>query len=424
MDESFVGLAGNRRLAVASTGMDLRMARVSMNVLEDPRIREFATTIPVYGQLPFVPVRAAGCDIVTADGRRILDLYGGHAVAALGYGHPRLVDAIQRQSKDLIFQSNAVALGIRADAAEQLVSVAPGELSRAFFVNSGAEANENALRMALVATGRKKILALTQGFHGRTAGAGAVTWNSDQWYGFPALPFDVDFIPRDDCAEAEAMIGNDIAAVIFEPVQGIAGAYDLSPEFVASLRAATTKHGALLIADEVQSGIGRSGQFFAVETYEIAPDIITSAKALGGGVPCGAVLCKDELARLFGPGDLGTTFGGGPLAAAAIVAVIESIKSEHLLANVREREGQIRDKCIIGPVKKIQGVGLLLGLVCDRPAVDVRNFLLDHDILTGTSSDPNIVRILAPLVIEEQHVSRLAKTLALMPPTRSQGWTG
>ena len=382
----------------------------------DPRSRESASTVPVYGQLPFVPVRAAGCDLVTADGRRILDLYGGHAVAALGYGHPRLVEAIQQQSKDLLFQSNAVALDIRAEAAEQLLAIAPASLRRAFFVNSGAEANENALRMALVTTGRKKILAITQGFHGRTAGAGAVTWNSDHWYGFPARPFDVDFIPRDDCGAAEDMIGDDIAAVIFEPVQGIAGAYDLSPDFVETLRGATAKHRVLLIADEVQSGVGRSGQFFAVQTFGVEPDILTSAKALGGGIPCGAVLCSDDIASRFGPGDLGTTFGGGPLAAAAVVAVIESIKAENLLRNVREREAQIREQCVVGPVRKIQGIGLLLGLVCDRPAIEVRDFLLDHDILTGTSSDPDVIRILAPLVIEERHVTRLAETLALMAP--------
>ncbi len=385
--------------------------------MTDARSRETAATIPVYDQLPFVPVRAAGCDIVTANGRRILDLYGGHAVAALGYGHPRLVEAIQRQSKDLLFQSNAVALDIRAEAAEQLISIAPNNLQRAFFVNSGAEANENALRMALVRTGRKKILAITQGFHGRTAAAGAVTWNSDRWYGFPKLPFDVDFIPRDDCDAAKKMIGDDIAAVIFEPVQGVAGAHDLSTDFVETLRAATAKHGTLLIADEVQSGIGRSGQFFAVQIYGIEPDILTCAKALGGGIPCGAVLCSDDIASRFGPGDLGTTFGGGPIAAAAIVAVIESIRAEGLLQNVRQRELQIREQCVVGPVRKIQGVGLLLGLVCDRPAVDVRDFLLDHDILTGTSGDPEVVRILAPLILEEQHVTRLADTLAFMPPT-------
>lgn len=385
--------------------------------MTDARSRETALTIPVYGHLPFVPVRAAGCDIITASGRRILDLYGGHAVAALGYGHPRLVEAIQRQSKDLLFQSNAVALDIRAEAAEQLISIAPNNLHRAFFVNSGAEANENALRMAFVTTGRKKMLAITQGFHGRTAAAAAVTWNSDRWYGFPRLPFDVDFIPRDDCDAAKKMIGDDVAAVIFEPVQGVAGAHDLSTDFVETLRAATASHGTLLIADEVQSGIGRSGQFFAVQIYGIEPDILTSAKALGGGIPCGAVLCSDEIAGRFGPGDLGTTFGGGPVAAAAIVAVIKSIKAEGLLQNVRHRELQIREQCVVGPVRKIQGIGLLLGLVCDRPAVDVRDFLLDHDILTGTSGDPEVVRILAPLILEEQHVTRLADTLALMPPT-------
>ena len=191
----------------------------------DPRVREAGVTIPVYGQLPFVPERASGCDIFTKDGRRILDLYGGHAVAALGYGHPNLVAAITEQSNKLLFQSNAVALDIRADAAEKLVSVAPNKLERVFFVNSGAEANENALRIACRVTGRKKVLAITQGFHGRTAAAAAVTWNSDRWYGFPEKPFAVDFIPRDDVDAVETMIGDDIAAVIFEPVQGVAGAY-------------------------------------------------------------------------------------------------------------------------------------------------------------------------------------------------------
>ena len=388
-----------------------------MNAVTDPRVREIETTIPVYGQLPFVPVRAAGCDIVTDDGRRILDLYGGHAVAALGYSHPRLSEAIQRQSRELLFQSNAVALDIRAQAAEALTSIAPGNLNRAFFVNSGAEANENALRMALVTTGRKKILSITHGFHGRTAGAGAVTWNSAKWYGFPNTPFDVDFIPRDDCEAAEKMIDSDTAGVIFEPVQGVAGAYDLSPEFIETLREATARHGAILIADEVQSGIGRSGQFFAVQMFGIEPDILTSAKSLGGGVPCGAVLCNDNIANRFGPGALGTTFGGGPLAAAAIVAVIESIREEGILQNVRQREAQIRESCVVGPVRRIRGFGLLLGLVCDRPAVEVRDYLLDHDILTGTSADPEALRILAPLVIEDHHVNRLAEALASIAPT-------
>jgi len=334
----------------------------NQNDLSDPRIREANVTIPVYEALPFVPERASGCDIFTKDGRRILDLYGGHAVAALGYGHPRLVKAISEQSSKLLFQSNAVALDVRADAAEKLTHVAPDGLDRVFFVNSGAEANENALRMACMATGRGKVLAITHGFHGRTAAAAAVTWNSDRWYGFPAKPFEVDFIPRDDVAAARKMIGGDIAAVIFEPVQGVAGAYDLSPDFLQALRSETRKHGALLIADEVQSGIGRSGQFFAVQAYQLDPDILTSAKALGGGIPCGAVLCGHTLAANFGPGDLGSTFGGGPVAAAAITATIDAIEDENLLLNVRRSEALIREQCVVGPVTRIQGMGLLLGL--------------------------------------------------------------
>ena len=386
------------------------------DIMSDPRIREASVTIPVYGQLPFVPERASGCDIFTKDGRRILDLYGGHAVAALGYGHPRLIAAITEQSNKLLFQSNAVALDVRAEAAEKLTRVAPNGLDRVFFVNSGAEANENALRMACMATGRKKVLAITNGFHGRTAAAAAVTWNSDRWYGFPEKPFDVDFIPRDDVAAAEAMIGDDIAAVIFEPVQGVAGAYDLSTDFIATLRAQTSKHGALLIADEVQSGIGRCGHFFAVQAYEIEPDLLTSAKALGGGIPCGAVLCSHAMATNFKAGDLGSTFGGGPIAAAAIAATIDAIEAENLLANVRRAETTIREQCVVGPIRKIRGMGLLLGLVCDRPAVEVRDALLDHDILTGTSGDPDVLRILAPLVLEPGHIAHLAEALRDIAP--------
>jgi acetylornithine/succinyldiaminopimelate/putrescine aminotransferase len=383
----------------------------------DPRIREAATMIPVYGQLPFVPERASGCEIFTRDGRQILDLYGGHAVAALGYGHPRLLEAIQKQSSKLLFQSNAVALDIRADAAEQLTQITPQGIDRVFFVNSGAEANENALRMALQATGRKKVLAITRGFHGRTAAAAAVTWNADKWYGFPAKPFDVDFIPRDDIDMARSMINDTVACVIFEPVQGVAGAYDLRTEFIEALRAETTRHGALLIADEVQSGMGRCGHFFAVQAHGIVPDIITSAKALGGGIPCGAVLCTSDIASRFGAGDLGSTFGGGPIAAAAIAATVQAIKDEHLLANVRAREAQIHEQCKIGPIRKIQGMGLLLGLVCDRPAAEVRDTLLEHNILAGTSSDPEVLRILAPLVLQANHVDRLSQALASIVPT-------
>jgi len=380
---------------------------------QDPRIREATAMIPVYGQLPFVPERASGCEIVTIDGRRILDMYGGHAVASLGYGHPRLLQAIQEQSERLLFQSNAVALDVRAAAAEQLVAIAPANLTRVFFVNSGAEANENSLRIACMATGRKKVLAITHGFHGRTAAAAAVTWKAaNSWYGFPNTPFDVDFIPRDDIAAAHAMIDDSVAAVIFEPIQGVAGAYDLSMDFVQALSDACRSSATILIADEVQSGMGRSGRYFAVDACSVEPDILTSAKSLGGGVPCAALLTSEKLSALMQSGDLGSTFGGGPLASAAILAVIETIQAENLLDNVRQREAEIRQHCLVGPVTEIQGRGLLLGLVCDRPAREVQSALLEQNILAGTSADPNVLRLLPPLVLESSHVRRLAQALA------------
>ena len=374
--------------------------------------REAAVTLQVYGQLPFVPSGASGCDLFTEDGQRILDYWGGHAVVALGHGHPNLVRSIREQGERMIFQSNAVALDVRATAAERLVSIAPTTLTKALFVNSGAEANENALKIAFTATGRKKILALTHGFHGRTAAAGAITWNSDKsWYGFPNTPFEVEFIPRDDVAAAETMIDDSIAAVIFEPVQGVAGAFDLSADFVTALRDCTTNTGALLIADEVQCGMGRCGQYFAIEAYGVEPDLLTAAKGLGGGIPCGALLCSEDLSKMVGLGDLGSTFGGGPIAAAAIIAVIETIKSENLLANAKKREAEIRARCITGPVKSVQGMGLLLGLVCDRPAAEVRDALLGNEILTGTSADSSVLRLLPPLVLQPEHVTRLAFAL-------------
>lgn len=390
---------------------------VAASKKHDVQAREAAATINVYGQLPLVPESAEGCELFTVDGRRILDLYGGHAVASLGYAHPRLVNAIEQQTRRMLFQSNAVALEVRASAAEALVSIAPANLTRTFFVNGGAEANENALRIACTATGRRKILAITHGFHGRTAAAGAVTWSAaDSWYGFPDKPFDVDFIPRDDVSAALAMIDRDVAAVIFEPVQGIAGAYDLSVEFVTALRHATQACGALLIADEVQCGMGRCGQFFAAQVYNVEPDLLTTAKALGGGVPCGALLASEALATQQKTGALGTTFGGGPLAAAAIVAVIDTLRSENLLNNVREREAQIRQHCIIGPVTGIRGKGLLLGLKCDRPAREVQTALLECDILAGTSAEPDVLRLLPPLVLQARHVERLASALGEIAP--------
>lgn len=367
--------------------------------------------LPVYGQLAMEPVAGDGVWIVTADGRRILDLYGGHAVAALGHGHPALLNAIRSQVDALLFQTNAVPMAVRERAASALADFAPAGLDRVFFVNSGAEANENALRLALRITGRPVIVALEAAFHGRLAGCGAVTWGSERWYGFPQRPFDVRFVPRDDPGALAAAVDADTAAVIIEPVQGVAGAYPIRPEVLDAARQATTGHGALLIFDEVQSGIGRTGWPFAAQRAGITPDILTCAKSLAGGFPAGALITTEAVSATLSKGDLGTTFGGGPVACAAIEAVLGTIRSEGLLEHVRDVAGYLQERCITGPVTAIQGAGFLAGLILDRPAREVQAGLLEQNILTGTSADPRVLRLLPPLILEREHVDRLADAL-------------
>lgn len=368
--------------------------------------------LQVYGQLPLETTSAEGV-YLHAGQRRIIDFYGGHAVAALGYAHPDLLATLQSQAKTMYFQSNAVALEVRAKAGDALAGIAPEGLDRVFFVNSGAEANENALRVACRATGRSRVLALEHGFHGRTAAAAAVTWGAAKsWYGFPRTPFDVAFIPRDDTARAEEMINGETAAVIIELVQGLAGAYDLEPGFVLTIAEACRRAGALLIVDEVQSGVGRTGAPFAANLYGLKPDLLTTAKALGGGFPCSALLMTETLARTLKSGDLGTTFGGGPMACALVSTVIEVIQRDRLMDNVRTLSAEIRRTALVGPVEGIQGRGFLLGLRCRRPAKDVQAELLERDILVGTSSDPKVVRLLPPLTLEKQHVATLVSALS------------
>jgi acetylornithine/succinyldiaminopimelate/putrescine aminotransferase len=366
----------------------------------------------VYPIMSFKPVKGEGVWLEDASGRRVLDLYGGHAVAALGYGHPKLVEAVRRQTETMVFQSNAAKLSVRDRAAEKLVDFASCGVERVFFVNSGAEANENALRLAFKVTGRKRVVAIEHGFHGRTAAAAAVSFGSSKgWYGFPALPFEVTFVPRDDTAALVDAIGSDTAAVIAEPVQGLAGAYDLAPEFLRAARKATRDAGAMLIMDEVQSGMGRLGAPFGATLHGIEPDLLTTAKGLAGGIPAGAVLMRPEIASELKGGDLGTTFGGGPVAAAAIEAVIDTIIAESLLDNVRTVSSQIRSECVLGPVESIHGIGFLLGLKTTQPAALVRDRLLERDILTGTSSDRHVLRLLPPLTLTGEHAARLASAL-------------
>jgi len=378
--------------------------------------RELAWTLPVYAQLDLHPVSGEGAWLVMADGRRVLDMYGGHAVAALGYGHPRFVAALHDQARRLSFQSNLLPLELRARACETLARFAPPGLDRVFLVNSGAEANENALKIAFGKPGRSRVLAVEGAFHGRTAAAAAVTWGSEKWYGFPQKPFEVSFVSPDDPAALAQTLDEQVAALIVEPVQGVAGAVDMPQAFLAAARRATREAGALLIFDEVQCGVGRTGLPFAADYFGVTPDIITTAKGLAGGFPASAVITTAEIAAGLKVGELGTTFGGGPMACAAIETVLAVIRDEGLLERVRTLSEQIRATCMVGPVTAIQGAGFLLGLVCSRPAREIQAELLARDILAGTSADPRVLRLLPPFILEPEHVARLAAALAEIAP--------
>ena len=367
---------------------------------------------PVFAQYPIEVVHAEGVWLHTRDGRRILDLYGGHAVAALGYAHAGWTRAIADQAAACNFQSNAVPMDVRVRAATKLARFAGGHFDSIFFVNSGAEANVNALRMAFKMTRRTRVVAVEGAFHGRTAAAGAITWGADKkWYEFPRAPFDVSWLPRRDVAAIAGVVGEDVAAVIVEPVQGVGGAFDMGAEFLAALRARCDAVGAQLIFDEVQIGVGRSGHPFAADLYGVRPDMITTAKALGNGFPCGALLMTPAVTAALKLEGLGTTFGGGPMACAAIEAVIDAIETEDLLANVRRVSQHIRTTCTVGPVIGHQGAGFLHGLICDRPAMEVQTALLARDILAGTSGDPRVVRLLPPYTLREAEVDLLRAAL-------------
>ncbi len=370
----------------------------------------------VFAQYPIEIAHGEGVWLYARDGRKILDFYGGHAVAGLGYGHPRWLAALERQARQMAFQTNALPMAVRERAAARLAKFTGLGLDTVFWINSGAEANENALKLAFKITGRGKAVALEHGWHGRTAAAGALTWGAaGKWYGFPRTPFDVSFTPRNDPAAIERCVDRDTAAVIVEPIQGVGGAYDVGKPMLEALRRRCDEVGAVLIFDEVQCGMGRTGAPFGANYYGVAPDIITAAKALGNGFPVSALLLSRRMAGQLKLDDMGTTFGGGPMACAVAEAVIETIESESLLANVRQVSAYIRTSCVIGPVTGVQGAGFLLGLKTSRPAKEVQAALLEKGILTGTSGDPRVLRLLPAYILNEGHVDQLRAALSQVP---------
>lgn len=365
--------------------------------------------------MPIALERGEGVWVYTSEGDKYLDLYGGHAVTATGHCHPLVVKAIRDQAEKLIFYSNLVYSEVRAQAAEKLVSVAPDTITKAFFCNSGTEANENGMRLARMATGRERVITFTGGFHGRTADSISATFlGKYRELGRPNVPGHIE-ATFGNIESVKPVADDSVAAIMLEPIQSMGGVRMAEPEFYTGLRELCDERGILLIYDEVQTGVGRTGEWFFAGSQaggSVVPDIITLAKALGSGIPVGACLVNDRASAAIKINDLGTTFGGGMLAMAAVKATLEAIETDGMLRNVLRVEAYLREKLAKVPaVVKIAGKGLLLGIEFDRDAAPIHQHLLDQKIITGTSSDPKMLRLLPPLSLEPVHIDQFLDAL-------------
>ena len=355
----------------------------------------------VYPLFDIEITKGRGCYTYDKNGVEYLDMYGGHAVISIGHSHPYYIQKMEEQMEKLVFYSNSVQNSLQVKLAEKLGKLSGYEDYSLFLINSGAEANENALKLASFHTGRKKVVAFSKSFHGRTSAAVRVTDNPNI-----VAPLneglDVEFLPLNDIqAVKEALKNKDVCAVIIEGIQGVGGIRVPEPEFLKSLREVCTATGTILILDEIQSGYGRSGKFFAHQHAGIQPDMITTAKGMGNGFPIGGVL----ISPLFKPvhGMLGTTFGGNHLACSAAIAVLDVMKGEKLVENAATVGSYLIKKLTEFPqIKEIRGMGLMIGIEMNEPVKQLRNNLLfEQKVFTGASGT-HVIRLLPPLNISKQ----------------------
>lgn len=371
----------------------------------------------VYSLFPINIVKGLGQRVWDDKGQEYLDLYGGHAVISIGHSHPKYVEALSRQAATLGFYSNSVINRLQEQVAERMGIISGYGDYSLFMVNSGAEANENAFKLASFHTGRSRVLSLKKAFHGRTSLAVEATDNpkiiapvNDSGH--------VTYLPWNDLEAARNELSkNDVAALIIEGIQGVGGIRVPSDEYMRGLREACTAHGTVLILDEIQSGYGRSGRFFAHQYSGIRPDLITVAKGIANGFPCGALL----ISPMFEPvlGQLGTTFGGNHLACAAALAVMDVIEQENLVENAASVGSYLLEQLssIPGPVE-VRGRGLMIGIEFDEPVKEIRQRLLfEKHIFTGVSSN-NVIRLLPPLCITGQDADRFLESYSQVLKTK------
>ena len=395
-----------------------------MTKLEALQAAEKKLLLQTYERNPLLITGGKGVHVYDEQGAEYLDLLSGIGVVALGYGHPAVEKAVIEQTKKLMHTSNLFYHEHTAELAMRLTEMSG--MDRVFFCNSGTEAWEAALKLArahagvLRSEGKKigtKFLAVEHSFHGRTMGAVATTHKEKYREPFAPVMPDVDFVRFDDVADLRAKFSSDVCGICVEVIQGEGGVRPVSKEFLATARELCDSTGALLLADEIQSGMGRTGEWFAYQHYAIQPDITTLAKPIANGLPMGAMLCTDEAARAISPGMHGTTFGGGPLACAVAIAVIDTMKQQKLLAHVREVGGYFKQQ--LEALKKkhdsileVRGMGLMLGIELDSAELAKRaaaEMMAQRIIINRTSE--TVLRFLPPFVLERKHVDQAVAAL-------------
>ncbi len=369
-----------------------------------------------YGRIDLSFTHGKGCMLYGSDGKEYLDLVAGIAVNSLGYAHPDVTRAIQEQASRMLHVSNLYYVEEQANLAERIASIAPEGLDRTLFVNSGAEANEGALKTAVRKTGRGKVLSALNGFHGRTSASLGATGQEKYQRTFEPLISDAyQYYELGNCEQIKSMVTKDTAAVMVEPIQGEGGVRTASEEFFRTVRDVCTDKGALMVCDEVQTGIGRTGEWYGIQNYGVVPDIITMAKALGGGLPIGAVTTTEEISSVMTPGTHGTTFGGNPMVCAAGCAVIDAMKRDGIVPHAKEMgERWIRDLKGIGSpkIKEVRGRGLIIGVEMEsnEAAAGVQAYCRENGVLVNVCHG-NTVRLIPPLILDDKQKDRFTSLL-------------
>ena len=369
-----------------------------------------------YGRIDLSFTHGSGCYLYDTEGKEYLDLVAGIAVNSIGYSHPDWVKAMQEQVAKLIHVSNLYYVEEQAKLAEKIASITPVGMDRTLFVNSGAEANEGALKVAVRYTGKKKVMAALNGFHGRTAAALGATGQTKYQASFEPLISDAyQYYEYGDCESVKSMVSKDTAAIIVEPIQGEGGVRTAPKEFFKTIRDVCTDNGAMMIVDEVQTGLGRTGKWYGIQNFDVVPDIITMAKALGGGAPIGAVTTTEEISKVMTPGTHGTTFGGNPLVTASGCAVLDIMKKENLVQNACEVGTKwMTDLRNIGSpkIKDVRGYGLIIGIEMDTnvTASEVQKYCRDNGVLVNVCHG-NTIRLIPPLILKDSQKDVFTKLL-------------